>query len=1121
MLESFVAPSLSFVFSAQQQQQQQDDDEDDAAATAAAASRTLPNLYRRDSEVERWKLIRELQSSTLNGMRHSSQNHPNNRHQHSMTNTTSSKQPDENNNNETKKKKEDEHEHEQDSAAIVPNRTFLASRSSSLWWKRGTTSTSTSNSTINAESSLSGSSSKRSIPATTRPTLLLSRSQSCRSPHPASWSCATATDPEHSFSVPKSEDDHAVLIEPEPSLLSPSPRRVMRKMKLERFLSLRNLGTATTNTFLTVTNDENNPGDESNQDQHHHHQQPQQQQCDHRVPCHHPKANEGSSDKKKNNSHNFHRSSSSSSLMRRIQSERTILSSVSAGPAQSSTEPSAGPASSSSSLTGHHRPEAVLSSYPTTLEHEEPCFKETTTASEAYPEHSRKNDDDDDADRWSRRTNGPFAAAPMASPAPNSNAHQLPRLSLDVVRPVGSSPFSPVPPPPPPPGKLQRRTTFLDRLFLRRRRNTNPSLYRSPHNKQTKRLESSGTTTAAASDRSTESDCDDDDDDDDDEEETEDCFGLVNRCRYLDEPYGRSEEFDCSIDDDSMNDPAVDRYHEQVAAMMESSLSTFDDVTLSSDGSSTVWTYDQSLTMASLSSSSSSSGTTVTTTATATATAANRHPVTATSAISGSMLDRWSPISFQNGNPHHHQHHHHHQHPTTVVIAEAPKPPIRQITAGLPDPEHNDRKCNNNNNNGQCPDAPKPPVRRITSEAEILLQQTASSASAALSSSSAPTSLTTTTKTSCRFSIIHEEEMVSSQQSHCTKDGRWHHCTSHHRPLDVDDSSTFTEEDGSVISLLSGLLATYAANRKNKVGKIVTVVKTPQHNSSTSSHRINGIRDLKSCLKTSTPIDVDAPPLRAFHDLSVRFDRIQIRKYERTLGDNPSCSSGPPISLGWTCLDVQDYAVEDYERNIKPYKKRSKREYHLSAGKRQDILIQEWDISLDQIRHARREVIHQQYQREKTANLGGRLPAQTAAAREAAFLRRANHQKMLLCKADADSSDTSQPPELPRSLPPVLPRRSASISSLDEAGTHQGDEDYKSDRDSNSVCLAPPPPPLRRQDYEELPPWPRSSSSTSNGIVTSNPLKGRPAKFVSPFVRATSRSCRAYSSSDSSSTVCS
>jgi hypothetical protein len=28
---------------------------------------------------------------------------------------------------------------------------------------------------------------------------------------------------------------------------------------------------------------------------------------------------------------------------------------------------------------------------------------------------------------------------------------------------------------------------------------------------------------------------------------------------------------------------------------------------------------------------------------------------------------------------------------------------------------------------------------------------------------------------------------------------------------------------------------------------------------------------------------------------AVRFNRIYIREYERTLGDNPSCSSGPPV----------------------------------------------------------------------------------------------------------------------------------------------------------------------------------------------------------------------------------
>lgn len=30
-------------------------------------------------------------------------------------------------------------------------------------------------------------------------------------------------------------------------------------------------------------------------------------------------------------------------------------------------------------------------------------------------------------------------------------------------------------------------------------------------------------------------------------------------------------------------------------------------------------------------------------------------------------------------------------------------------------------------------------------------------------------------------------------------------------------------------------------------------------------------------------------------DRSLKFDKILIREYARTLGDNPSCSSGPPV----------------------------------------------------------------------------------------------------------------------------------------------------------------------------------------------------------------------------------
>jgi len=49
---------------------------------------------------------------------------------------------------------------------------------------------------------------------------------------------------------------------------------------------------------------------------------------------------------------------------------------------------------------------------------------------------------------------------------------------------------------------------------------------------------------------------------------------------------------------------------------------------------------------------------------------------------------------------------------------------------------------------------------------------------------------------------------------------------------------------------------------------------------------------------------------------SVRFDNVYIREYETVLGDNPSCSCGPPISLGWNYddFDQKEMLVESYEQ---------------------------------------------------------------------------------------------------------------------------------------------------------------------------------------------------------------
>ena len=48
---------------------------------------------------------------------------------------------------------------------------------------------------------------------------------------------------------------------------------------------------------------------------------------------------------------------------------------------------------------------------------------------------------------------------------------------------------------------------------------------------------------------------------------------------------------------------------------------------------------------------------------------------------------------------------------------------------------------------------------------------------------------------------------------------------------------------------------------------------------------------------------------------SVRFDKVKIREYGITLGDNPSCSNGPPISLTWDYNQSEEKEVplETYE----------------------------------------------------------------------------------------------------------------------------------------------------------------------------------------------------------------
>jgi hypothetical protein len=188
---------------------------------------------------------------------------------------------------------------------------------------------------------------------------------------------------------------------------------------------------------------------------------------------------------------------------------------------------------------------------------------------------------------------------------------------------------------------------------------------------------------------------------------------------------------------------------------------------------------------------------------------------------------------------------------------------------------------------------------------------------------------------------------------------------------DEVDSYYNDDSDDSVLSLLSGLLATWSAERDGTKKN-----ESDQDNLTSSS---SSLKPKKSILKTSDFCTHNRP------NFSVIFDSIIIREYERVVGDNPSCSRGPPISIGWSYVLAHQYPLDDYELLIKT-PKRSKKQFHLNADIRTHLLVEEWDCSEEDIRKARREATYIQYCRAKSSFAGVR----SSAEKEAAFLRKGN-----------------------------------------------------------------------------------------------------------------------------------
>ena len=96
----------------------------------------------------------------------------------------------------------------------------------------------------------------------------------------------------------------------------------------------------------------------------------------------------------------------------------------------------------------------------------------------------------------------------------------------------------------------------------------------------------------------------------------------------------------------------------------------------------------------------------------------------------------------------------------------------------------------------------------------------------------------------------------------------------------------------------------------------------------------------------------------------VSFDKVYIREYERSLGDSPAVSSGPPIGLGWAYMETTEVPVEHYETAVRAPAPRSRKDFFLSPQQRFHILLDEWGLTLQDICRAKDEAAEIRLQRQ-------------------------------------------------------------------------------------------------------------------------------------------------------------
>jgi hypothetical protein len=116
---------------------------------------------------------------------------------------------------------------------------------------------------------------------------------------------------------------------------------------------------------------------------------------------------------------------------------------------------------------------------------------------------------------------------------------------------------------------------------------------------------------------------------------------------------------------------------------------------------------------------------------------------------------------------------------------------------------------------------------------------------------------------------------------------------------------------------------------------------------------------------TASPVFVERNNRRQRHmPRKVSFDRIVVREYDQTLGDNPCVCYGPPITLDWKYEEMEAISVEDWEGARG--ERRCPREMLMNYYTRRNLLMWVYGFSEQELKKAKREAEKVQRQRAVT-----------------------------------------------------------------------------------------------------------------------------------------------------------